>query len=259
MYRMYLDEVGAEDLGSIERDEHRYLSLTGVIMHLDQVRDVLVPSLAELKRTCFVFDPDTALCLHRYDIVHRRGIFEQLNASDVRDRFDSGVLRVISSTEYSVISAMVDKLEMTRQTHWRNQHPYHYLMQIMVEKYTLFLDSCGSNGDIMPEARQGKKDSALQKAFVEVRDNGTRYVGSALIKCRLRAENLKFRTKKENVAGLQLCDLIAHPSHLDIRRDAGHRVTLGPFATSVIKVLHEEKYNRSKAGVIRGYGTKFLP
>lgn len=259
MFRMYLDEVGAEDLGAIERDEHRYLSLTGLIFSLDQVRDFLCPAIDDLKRSCFSFDPDSSLCLHRYDIVHKRGVFQQLNDALLQERFNSKLLNIISKADYTVITVLVDKLEMTRQRHWKNQHPYHYLMEIIVEKFTLFLDACGESGDIMPEARQGKKDKALQDAFGEVRLNGTRNVAPDLIRSRLRSENLKFRTKKDNIAGLQLCDLIAHPSHLDVRHQNGHDITLGPFATSVIKILHDQKYNRSKSGEVRGFGIKYLP
>lgn len=256
---MYLDEVGAEDLGAIEREEHRYLSLTGLIVSLDQVRDFLVPAMDELKRSCFSYDPDSILCLHRYDIVHKRGIFHQLTDPSVQDRFNEQVLSMLAAGDYTVITVLVDKLEMTRQRHWKNQHPYHYLMEIIVEKFTLFLEACGATGDIMPEARQGKKDKALQDAFAEVRMNGTRYVPPELIRNRLRAESLKFRTKKDNIAGLQLCDLIAHPSHMDVRHQYGHDISLGPFARSVLKILHDKKYNRSKSGEVRGFGMKYLP
>lgn len=259
MYRMYLDEVGAEDLGAIEREEHRFLSLTGLIFSLDHVRDYLVPAIDDLKRSCFTYDPDSTICLHRYDIVHKRGIFHQLNDANLQQRFNDKVLQIVSKADYAVITVLVDKLEMTRQRHWKNQHPYHYLMEIIVEKFTLFLDACGQTGDIMPEARQGKKDKALQDAFGEVRVNGTRYVSPDLICSRLRAESLKFRTKKDNIAGLQLCDLIAHPSHLDVRLQNGQDISLGLFARAVLKILHEQKYNRSKTGEVRGFGVKYLP
>lgn len=75
MFRLYLDEVGSDDLGAVDRDEHRYLSLTGVISRLNEVRDVMSPALIRLKARCFDFDPDERFCLHRYDIMHKRGFF----------------------------------------------------------------------------------------------------------------------------------------------------------------------------------------
>lgn len=259
MFRLYLDEVGSDDLGAVERDDHRYLSLTGVISHLDEVRDVLSPALNRLKLQCFDFDPDDGLCLHRYDIVHQKGIFGQLSDDVRRQRFDSELIQFMTVPNYKVLTVMVDKLAMMQQRHWRQQHPYHYLMEIMVEKFAQFLERNNASGDIMPEARQGKKDKALQTAFDEVRVNGTRYVTSDRIARRLRANQLKFRTKKDNVAGLQLCDIIAHPSHMHIRHQNRHAVNLGRFTESVLAILNQSKYDRSNAGQIQGYGTKYFP
>ena len=75
-----------------------------------------------------------------------------------------------------------DKLGMMNQPRWRNQHPYHFLMEILVEKYAQFLERQNDTGDIMPEGRKGKKDTALQKSFENVLKKGTYYVPAARIK-----------------------------------------------------------------------------
>lgn len=148
---------------------------------------------------------------------------------------------------------------MTQQRHWEQKYPYHYLAEIIVEKYAQLLKRKGSIGDIMPEVRQGKKDRELQAQFERVRLEGTQFVSAATIQSFIRADKLKFRTKKDNVAGLQLCDLVAHPSHMHIREQEKHDVNLGPFAVRVRDILVQEKYDRSHRGVIRGYGTKLCP
>src|SRR5262249_39096157 len=135
----------------------------------------------------------------------------------------------------------------------------HYLMEIMVEKYTRWLIRHDSTGDIMPEERKGQKDRDLQREYSYVRTFGTNYVRPALIRERIPAAKLKFRNKKDNVTGLQICDLIAYPSHAYIRRRRGHNVVAGPFSEKVIPILENRKYDRSKNGYIPGYGTKYLP
>jgi len=91
-------------------------------------------------------------------------------------------------------------------------------------------------------------------------NNGTHYVSAHRMKYRIRATKLKFRTKQDNIAGLQLCDLLAHPSHIYVRQQMNHAVTLGPFATKVIRILTDRKYDRNPhSGTIRGYGYKHLP
>jgi len=48
-YRIYIDEVGNPDLNSSTNDEHRYLSLTGIILDLDYVSQVVHKELEEIK------------------------------------------------------------------------------------------------------------------------------------------------------------------------------------------------------------------
>ena len=48
MYRMYIDEVGNSDLDSSHDPRHRYLSLTGIIMELEHVREIVFPGLEQL-------------------------------------------------------------------------------------------------------------------------------------------------------------------------------------------------------------------
>ena len=45
MYRLYVDEVGGDDLTHVDKDKHRYLSLTGVAMTIDEARDNLGPRM----------------------------------------------------------------------------------------------------------------------------------------------------------------------------------------------------------------------
>ena len=48
-YRMYVDEVGNPDLESSHNPNHRFLSLTGAIISLEYVKDILHPEIEVLK------------------------------------------------------------------------------------------------------------------------------------------------------------------------------------------------------------------
>jgi len=50
---MYVDEVGNPDLGSSRNPNHRYLSLTGVVMELSYVDGTVFPLIEDLKRRYF--------------------------------------------------------------------------------------------------------------------------------------------------------------------------------------------------------------
>ena len=228
-------------------------------MHMDHARDGCVPLLNGIKADLFQHDPDIPIILHRTDIIGKKGPFGVLRDQVLRATFDARILSAINLLDYAVITAVINKQEMMAQHHWNEQHPYHYLMGIIVEKYVQWLERKNSTGDIMPEERKGKKDLQLQAEFDRVRLHGTEYVGADRIRTRLPASKLKFRCKRDNIAGLQLCDLIAHPSYIYARHLHGDAVQLGAYATQVSDILVATKYDRSWNGRIRGYGIKYLP
>lgn len=259
MYRLYVDEVGTDSLTHLDKDKHRFLSLTGVAMKVSQARDVLEPNLNWIKANVFEHDPDNPIILHRKDILGLKGPFGLLRDDKRKALFNKAIMRIFESTDYRVITALIDKEWMIQQTHWSKTHPYHYLMEILVEKYVQFLERKRSIGDIMPESRQGK-DQLLQKAYDDVRAKGTDFVNKQRIAAWVRAKQLKFRKKHDNTAGIQLCDLLAHPSHIYTRSLMRHDVCLGPFSQQVVDILIREKYDRSQGtGKIVGYGIKHLP
>lgn len=228
-------------------------------MKITCARDELEPKFNWIKREIFNHDPDDPLIFHRSDIVKRKRAFGVLNDPHKSKRFDTAIYRAMSGTDYSVITAVVDKKGMVNQPNWKNQHPYHYLMEIMVEKYTQFLERKNSVGDIMPEGRKGKKDDLLQRSFEDVLQNGTYFISRERLSKRIHSKTLKVRYKPNNIAGLQLADLLAHPSLMHLRHIKGHDVSLGPFACIVRDLLVKAKYDRSNYGIISGYGTKWFP
>jgi hypothetical protein len=259
MYRLYVDEVGTDDMNDLKNDDHRYLSLTGVAMKIEVARDDLTPKFDWVKKTVFDHDPDNPVIFHRKKIVHRKAEFGVLNDKNKADLFDRAMLRIYKQCDYAVITALIDKLDASGKEKWREKHPYHYLMQILVEKFARFLDRNNDFGEVMPEGRKGIKDARLQEAYDAVRKNGNFYFPPEKICYRIPSKQLKFRYKRDNIAGLQLADLLAHPSHMYIRSRQNHPVTLGAYAQSVTTILVTSKYDRSYHGSIMGYGIKYLP
>lgn len=259
MYRLYVDEVGVDVVKRLHSDNFRFLSLTGVAMTLQHARDYLEPTFNAIKADVFNQDPDSPICFHRTDIRSSKGPFECLKQIDKRSEFDTKILRVMSDCDYKVITVLVDKAWMVEQEHWEIVHPYHYLMEILVEKYAQLLMRMRSTGDIMAESRGKPQDKELQAQFERSRATGTRYASKELIFERIPHPKLKFRTKQDNIAGLQLCDLLAHPSHYTIRQNLRHQVHLGAFCEKVSSILVDQKYDRGYGGKVWGYGAKSIP
>jgi hypothetical protein len=187
-----------------------------------------------------------------------KGIFEKLRDKSIRKEFDNRILDTIDSTPMTVITVLIDKKWILRQRHWSKSHPYIWLLELLIERYVYYLRSIGEVGDIMPESRQSRKDTMLQDAFELIRERGTRYVPRVWVKQSIPSASLKFRTKRDLVAGLQICDLVAFPSHMYAREKMGHSVEHGRFTLQVLERL-QSKYYRSPTGWLVGYGLKHMP
>lgn len=265
MYRLYIDEVGTDSFSWRRNERQRYLSLTGVIISGDHNLALLDPKLTALKQKYFPKDPDDPkVVLHRTDMYQCKNDFRPLRNPTIAHQFYNELADLVQETEFKVITALIDKKWMRSQTHWQKTHPYHYLLEILIEKYAQYLKRVDEIGDVMPECRDnnGKKDKLLQEAFRIVKNNGTNFVHKDTINSAIPSKQLKFRTKKDNIAGLQLADLIGNPSHLYIAQQMGlnHQSNWSTFCKRIVKILVSEKYDRSPYNQnVKGYGIKHLP
>lgn len=254
-YRIYVDEVGNADLGSSDNPNHRFLSLTGVVLDLDYVARTVYPDMEALKRRYFRSHPDEPLVFHRKELVNAREPFQRLRDEAARRQFDEELLHLLDTWTYRVATVCLDK-RRHRETYsaWRYD-PYHYCLAVLLERFVFFLDRTDAVGDVMSESRGGKEDRRLKDSFARLWERGTDYIDPQRIQARLTSKQLKVKTKANNVAGLQLADLLAHPSRSEVLRDHGlQRADLAPFAARVVRVLRD-KYDQQGDRV---YGKKLL-
>ena len=138
--------------------------------------------------------------------------------------------------------------------------PYHYCLEVMLESYTVFLDRKDTVGDVMIESRGKKEDMRLKQSFTELYENGSDYLSAEHMQERLTSRQIKVKPKTANISGLQLADLIAHPSRRDVLRrfnlleDGQQNHVLGDRIVEMI----DDKYERYD-GVVEGFGIKKLP
>jgi hypothetical protein len=254
-FRIYIDEVGNPDLESSDDPNHRFLSLTGVILDLDYVQRVVHPQMEALKAKYFAHHPDEPVVFHRSEMVNALPPFHALNDPLVRQKFDEDLLNLMSSWEYTVISVCLDKKKHKETyTVWRYD-PYHYCLAVLVERFVYFLNRKNSRGDAMAESRGGKEDMRLKGEFLRLWEQGTDYVGPGEFQNALTSKRLKVKQKPNNISGLQLADLLAHPSRNEILKEQGlWDKEISPFGRRVITIL-QQKYDRLAGGVS---GKKFL-
>ena len=242
-YRLYIDEVGNADLGSSDDPNHRFLSLTGIAVALDHVDKVIHPELEALKRAFFGSHPDDPIIFHRKEMVNALPPFAALADAATRALFDAEMLASLTRWEYAVISVCIDK-KRHRETYstWRYD-PYHYCLAMLLERFIFFLDNKNAQGDVLAESRGGKEDRRLKDSFENLWAKGTPYLDAGRIQKRLTSRQLKVKTKANNIAGLQLADMIAHPSRAEILHE--NRMVdkaPAPFAAKVIAILAGKYY-----------------
>jgi len=140
-YRIYIDEVGNPDLESSENPNHRFLSLTGIIMELDYAGKVVHPQLEALKAKYFRHHPDDPIILHRKELINARPPFENLRDPGIRAQFDRDLLMHLQSWDYTVVSVCIDKKNhKDKYLVWRYD-PYHYCLVILLERFMFFFET----------------------------------------------------------------------------------------------------------------------
>ena len=257
-YRMFVDEVGDSGLGrACHEPNHRYLGLTGVIVGLNQADLQLEPRLAALKRKHLVGPEAERIVLHRKDIVNSRGPFGSLRDAKARAAWDEDVLELMRRVDFRVVSTVLDKAALRKRYRWPLD-PYHYGMEILMERFHVFLRDNGRVGDTMVEARSPQQDRRLKATYRALAEGGTRYVQPAEFAKVLTSSALKVKPKSAHIGGLQLADLVAHPAFRALLVDYGAPVPLAPFAARVHALLTAaERYVRLPGD--SQYGRKWLP
>jgi hypothetical protein len=257
-YRLYIDEVGNGDLeGSATDDNIRYLSLTGVATKLWLHEDRITPALDDLKEKIF---GTKKVILHRREIIYRKGIFRILGDERKRTEFDGRLLGFIETAKYIVNTVMIDKREhLDRYKTWR-MDPYHYCLRCLIERYVLRLERLHQRGDVVIEVRGKNSDRRVKNSFRRIYYEGTDNIAPERIRKVLTSHDIKFANKADNIAAMQLCDLLAHPSQRSIKFGKLGVEPPNDFGTKVVGVLLEGKYARSpRSNIIEGWVRKWLP
>lgn len=259
LLRMYVDEVGNADLKASSDPNHRYLSLTGVVIDLDYVDRVVAPELEALKRRYFKAHVDEPLILHRKELVNRKYPFQALRDPAIEAAFNADLLSLLARLRYKVITAVIDKLEHCQRDQAWHHHPYHYCQEVLVERYVSSMEAVGKTGDVLAESRGTRPDRELKAAYQSIYTHGTSWIEKEVFQRRLSSKELKVKRKVDNVAGLQLADLIAYPSFKATLAHRKKEPLPEGFSRCVATVLEAGKYRCSPSGKIEGWGRKWLP
>jgi len=282
IYRLYIDESGDHRYGKrttavsrvnlkekkieIPSDEYaelgdfrkRYLSLTGCIIESGYYDKIFCPEMEKLKRKHFAYHPDDPVIFHREDMVNKRGSFWILTDQGRKAEFDASLLAFFGKMEYFVITVVLDKKAHIEKYGRAAYHPYHYCVMAMLERYCGLLNFLNARGDVLAESRGGSEDEELKGAYQGFYSRGTRYWKKTHFQNVLTSREIKLKKKGQNIPGLQLADLLAHPLKMYSLSRYNLIAEQNDFGSTICTQV-EGKFNRNfSTGIIKGYGIVFL-
>jgi hypothetical protein len=181
-----------------------------------------------------------------------------LCSAETRQRFDSGLLKVIGRATFTVVCVVIDKRAHSER-YTSPFHPYHYCLAAMLDRYTGWLGYKNAVGDVMAESRGNEEDLQLMQAYRRVFESGTLMFGHEHHQRVLTSKEIKVRRKAANIAGLQLADLIAYPVKQACLLERGLIADPGDvFGKEVVKAV-ESKFNaHGRLWKVQGYGKVWL-
>ena len=240
---LFLDESGDHNLSVID-PQYPMFVLGGVIMDMDYAKRELTDALDAFKREMF---GRTDIILHTADITRNRNGFEPLKEREFRARFYERLNVLMQRLEYSVVACAIRKNNHLSRYGVAALDPYLLSLDILVERFCFDVGRNSGGGLIVAEKRDPTLDRELDLAWLNLKIQGTRYLQATDIEDRIMALNL--RAKKDNIAGLQLADLVVSP--------IGRHV-LGKPDKEDWRIV-ERKFRRNRHGKVEGYGLVVLP
>ena len=240
---LFLDESGDHSLSVID-PQYPIFVLGGIIVDRDYAEGPMTQALNQFKLDMFGRDD---MVLHTADITRNRNGFENMKDSEFRNHFYTQLNALMDNLQYTVVACAIRKDEHYNRYGLAAVDPYLLSFGILVEQFCFDVENQSDGGIIIAERRNPTMDRTLELAWLNIRINGTASVQASVVASRITSLNL--RAKRDNIAGLQLADLVVSP--------IGRHI-LGKPDKEDWRIV-ERKLRRSRYGEIEGYGLVTLP
>jgi len=245
---LFMDETGDHDLANIDRS-YPIFGLLGVIFDYDYYMSTVKQELDSLKMNFF---STTEVILHTLEITRDKGNFIFCKDPQKRIPFYKAIDDLLEKLDYTMLFMVIDKRNYIQQYLLSAQYdPYIITLEFIVERFYNYLKDLsyrGINavGKVVAESRDPKLDQLIDNEWQRIFINGTDYVSSR--KIRTKITDFVIRPKKNNIAGLQIADLIATQegrNYLDLQRKWGFNLN--------------KKFRKGSSDQVLGYGKKIFP
>ena len=239
-YIVYVDESGDHGLVSIQ-EPYPIFVLSFCIFKKEEYRRTVVPEFLNLKFNFFGHD---VVILHSHEIRKAYGQFKVLVNAPLRLQFIEAIDSALRTAPFTLVAAIIDKKKL-REEYSSPGNPYEIALRFCLERTFSFLRDQNQGSlrtPIVVECRGAAEDNSLELAFRRIVQGDNRWG--------VLPFDIVFADKKTNSTGLQIADLVSHPTG---------RHYLSPTQTNHAYRTIEPKFRRSPSGATDGWGLKVFP
>lgn len=240
---LFLDESGSHNLTVID-PHYPVFVLGGVLIERQYAESVVEGKVRAFKRDVF---GDENLILHTADMTRNRNGFERMQDASFRERCYERLNQLMRELDYRVIACVIKKDGHLARYGVSALDPYMFSLEILVERFAHEIGRQKMGGEIVAECRSPELDKELELAWENLRVQGSRFLSATEI--RNRISGVRVRPKRENIAGLQLADLVVSPIG---------RFVLGKTVREDFRIV-ESKLRCDQRGNYWGRGLVVLP
>lgn len=204
---LYIDESGDHGLTQVNTEFPVFL-LCGILME-EQHYPALRDSINEVKSELW---GNKQVIFHSRDIRKHEKEFCVLFDLSVKEKFYNGINRIIAGNNYAVIASAIKKDAYIERFGRLSDDVYEIALSFIIERAVFFLNELAvpdKELEIIIERRGAREDKKLEEHFQRLLARGTAYVSADTL--RTYNLNILFKSKRENINGLQLADLVAYP------------------------------------------------
>ena len=202
----FFDECGDHSLDKIDRDFPLFV-LALVLVERSVYQNQILPEFNQFKLRYFNHE---GINLHSRDIRLAVGPFSLLLNPAIRPQFMAELTEIMERVPFTLFISAIQKQAHLEQCGGNAVNPSDLALEFTMEGLFHFLNAQGDRHlPIVAEARGKREDNMLEQVFSRMMTLGTANVSGEQFQ-RLDCP-LSFQSKKNNILGVQLADLCAHP------------------------------------------------
>jgi hypothetical protein len=202
---LFLDESGDHSLAVID-PQYPLFILGGIIVEVAYAKGEMTERLNSFKSELL---GNEKLILHTADMVRNRNGFEGLANPSFRAHFYDRLNGLLEGLRYQIVACAIRKDAYLERYGLAAIDPYHFGLEVLVERFCYAVGQQVGEGVIVAEKRNRFLDRQLRLAWLTLKSGGTRYVQAVQVATRMKG--MALRGKEDNIAGLQVADLVVTP------------------------------------------------